>query len=181
MTTILSTPEFIMADRSLSTHEFEVKTDYQKLHLSKNKKAAIAIGGCVGFETSKDVIQEFITGLDVITDGSLDKAFDANKDTRNILSKHRQYYLDKIKANVGAGGIMILQTANYRYYFNGDCETSPKVLYPNACAEYGSGGNIALTLYTLGYSAEEIARIVPELDEYSSNKFDIIYTKDIAL
>lgn len=167
-----------MADRANGSHDFDTKTEHIKLFRSKDKKSALAIGGPVGFKMSRETIDLVFAEFRM---AAISPSFDS-EEMKECFTKMRDDAIKFLETIRSRGGIIIHHDPHYRFYFDESCDvsTGPKVIADNAFIAYGSGGQMAITLHALGYTPEEIAKSIPEIDEYSNDKFDIIYTKELS-
>lgn len=180
LTTIISTDEFILADRALGSNDFNSFSTVKKV-MKVGPDVHLAFGGDHGYERP----MKFYKNLVDAVKGSLrlTSTLQGNLTEAEIkmYTTCLEGYEAIIKDAIGVGEVLFININRDRYYILPSSSYKIKVLCEGIVAHYGSGGVSATTFYHLGVKPEEIVGHVSMIDDMTSEEFDIFYRKDLSL
>lgn len=159
MTTIVTTDDYMVADRLVGIIRPKPVGRMKKIHLSPDGRMAIGIGGTVDYKDHhKDVAKIVFEEMTKYLKG--DKIPDTNLRLGRMLKSVTVHVLTR-------SGKYLIKDGIISYIVHG----LPEI--------YGTGDIIAGTFIAFGFPPEKIIPAVSKIDVWSTREFDIIYKTDL--
>lgn len=159
MTTIVTTDDYMLADRLVGIISVKTHGRMKKIHMSPDKRMAIGIGGTVDYKDHhKDVAKIVFEEMTKYLAG--DKLEKENPRFKKLLKSVTVHVLTRDSKFLITEGII-------------------SYIVPGLPEIYGTGDKLAATFIAFGMPPEKIIPAVSKLDVWSTREFDIIYKSDL--
>ncbi|QXO09845.1 hypothetical protein pEaSNUABM38_00123 [Erwinia phage pEa_SNUABM_38] len=160
MTTVFVCNDFIVADRVLTRGDETIHTDFQKLHVNRDKTIAIAVVGNVNFRNHhKTAADHFFKVVEQRYIGIPEPML--SKNDVAVLGDLQLYVLTALDVFV------ITRDQNVQWVADGQVEGA------------GTGFPLACAAYSLGAKPEHIIPLTAKIDPMSSRMFNIVYRSEL--